>query len=107
GRGHNTPQLMVAYIAYAVAHPVHERLGSSDEVADRSGIDGEEVREASALDAHIGARTLGKLVLQRLPTCAADLDPGQRPGHGVISGGKDDDVQGVLGITGLDACGRD
>src|SRR3989475_9124556 len=75
GRGRNTPKLMVAHIAYAVAHPVHEWLGGSDEVADRRGIDGEEVREAHTLDAHIGAWTLGKLVLQRPPTFAADLDP--------------------------------
>src|SRR2546423_9673020 len=65
GRGRNTPKLMVAHIAYAVAYPVYEWLGGSDEVADRRGIDGEEVREARALDAHIGTRPLGKLVLQR------------------------------------------
>src|SRR5262249_3212432 len=107
GRWRNTPEAMLEHIADTVAHPVHERLGGSDEVADRGGIDGEEIREAHALDAHVGAWPPGKLVLQRLPTFAADLDPVQRPSHGVIAGGKDDDVQFVLGITGLEASGRD
>src|SRR5215212_7633825 len=98
---------MVAQIADAVAHPVHERLGGADEVADRRGVDGEEVRETGALDAKVGARTRGKLVFQSLPSLAADLYPVQRPRHGVIAGGKDENVQGVLGIPGLDAGGRD
>ena len=68
-------------------------------------IHGEEIREASALEAHIGARAQGELILYRLPAFASDIYPGQRPGYAVIARGKDYDVECVLGIAGLDAIG--
>src|SRR5215831_9834947 len=88
GRGCNPRILMVTDITDAVAHPVHEWLGSAHKVADRGGINGEEIWEAGALNPHIGTRPRGKLGLQRLPAFAADLHPVQRPGHGVIASGK-------------------
>src|SRR5712692_9247340 len=107
GRGLNARQALRTHRAYAVAHPFYQRLAASGEVAGPGPRHGEEIREARALEAHIRARTLSKFLLQRLPACAADIYPGQRPGYGVIARGKDEDVQGVLGIPGCDACGGD
>ena len=70
-------------------------------------IDGEEIREAGALYAQIGAWALGKPLLDPLPAVASNVYPGQRPRYAVISRGKDDDVQFVLSVAGLDALGSD
>ena len=106
-RGRNAHEFIVANIAYGVAHPIHQRLGGPDEVADRGGVDGEEIWETRALDAHVGSRAVGKFILQRLPTFASDFHAVQRPGDGVVSRGEDDDIQVVFGRAGLDALGGD
>src|SRR5258708_18768564 len=86
----------------APVSPVAGRLGATGEVAGPGPRHGEEIREARALEAHIRARPRRKLLLQRLPACAADLYPGQRPGHGVIARVEDEDVQSVLGLPGFE-----
>src|SRR5262245_53022228 len=107
GRGLHACQALLPHIANAPTHPFHQRLAAAGEVAGPGSWHEEEIREARALDTHIGARPLSKFLLQRLPAGAADLDPRQCPGHGVIARGKDDDVQSVLGIPGFDARGGD
>lgn len=57
---------------------------------------GEQVGETGNGDAQIGVRTIRPLLLQ-LPTAAASqVQRLQRAGHGVETGGKDDDIELVL-----------
>src|SRR5262245_40368355 len=56
---------------------------------------------------HSDVAESSKLGLQRLAAFPVDRDPVQGPRHSVIARGKDEDVEFVLSIPGLDTGGRD
>ena len=98
---------VVAHVGHALADPLHQRLGGPHKVAYGGSVDGEQVREAHALDAHEGSWARGELLLQGQAALALYAHPIQRTGDGVVARGVDDDVQVVMGFGGLDAVGRD
>src|SRR5207247_9509220 len=81
----------------------HNRLGAYGVVAERGVRGNEEIREASGLKSQVRARAISPFVLERLPPFATDIDPGQRPGHGIKPGGIADDVKCELPSTRLAA----
>jgi hypothetical protein len=65
------------------------------------------VGEAGDLQAEIGARTIGPLVLEAQPGAPADVDAVEGASDGIQAGDVDDHVELMLGIAGFDAAGRD
>ena len=66
-----------------------------------------QVGEAGSLQAEIGARPVGPLVLERPAARPANIDPVKRPGDRIEAGGVHDDIALILGVAGLDARGGD
>ena len=55
----DTRKLTIAHTSHGFPHPIHQRLGRPDEIADRGSIEGEEILEACTRDSHKGLRIIG------------------------------------------------
>src|SRR5882724_6103986 len=102
---------LLAHVADERGHPVDVLLDAARDIAEGSRVvrpdQRQQVGEALDLQAEVGARPVRPLVLQPPAAPAADVDSVERPGDGVEAGGVDDHLEAVLGVTGLDASGRD
>src|ERR1700722_20103642 len=102
---------LLVHIAQAIAHPFDILFDTARHVAERRAVMGsdqsEEIRKACDLYPEVGLRAIGPFFFERLPIYAANIDPGQRPGHGVKTRRVNYQVKLVLRVAGLYALGRD
>ena len=69
--------------------------------------DDEQIGEALAHQAEIGARTGSPFLVERPPAAAADIDLRHRPGHGIEAGGEHQRVEAVDLAAGFQAVRQD
>src|SRR5262245_46133226 len=91
---------LLPHVAQQVGDPVDVLLDAARDVAEGGGIvrphQRQHVGEAGDLQAEIGARTIGPLVLEAQPAAPADVDAVEGASDGIEAGGVDDHVELVL-----------
>ena len=108
GLGLNGADAVGAQVFNAVADPLNVLLQRGDEVGGGArtarSLNREQVRKAGNRQAQIGQRTLaGPELAERHRVATPDINTAERTGHGIKSGGVDDDVQFVQLVLGADA----
>ena len=109
-RGRNDLGMIVlAHIAQAIGHPLDVLLDTARDIAEGGPVvradNREQVGKTGTLQAEIGPRPVGPLVLERPAAHPANIDLIKRPGDRIEARGIHDDIALILSVAGLDARG--